>query len=333
MSRLSVTPFGYASMVLALVALVAILKFNLLVAMLSACSTYALAKSLPATWPFHKAGSRAPAFATMAVAAIPLVLLVAAIAGATYLGNHASDAYAQVVAEIGHIIEQWRGKLPAALAQHLPQGQETLLPWLTDLVKSQAEHLTSFGKSSAHGLLMAVVGVVIGLLIANSSVEERAPLAAAIAERTRVLQDTFSSIVVAQFWIACINTALTAIFFYAIVPLLGMSMPYAGSLLILTFIAGMLPVVGNLVCNTVTTIVALSVGPVVAVSALVFLILVHKLEYIVNAKVVGRRMSMAAWELLAAMFVCEAAFGIPGLVSAPFFYAYLKRELRELGWV
>ena len=35
-----------------------------------------------------------------------------------------------------------------------------------------------------------------------------------------------------------------------------------------------------------------------------------------------------AWELLLAMLVMEAAFGVPGVVAAPIYYAYVKRELR-----
>ena len=34
-----------------------------------------------------------------------------------------------------------------------------------------------------------------------------------------------------------------------------------------------------------------------------------------------------AWELLLAMLVMEAAFGISGLIAAPIYYAYLKDEL------
>jgi predicted PurR-regulated permease PerM len=33
------------------------------------------------------------------------------------------------------------------------------------------------------------------------------------------------------------------------------------------------------------------------------------------------------------MLVMEAAFGIPGLVAAPIFYAYFKDELHEKGLV
>jgi len=86
--------------------------------------------------------------------------------------------------------------------------------------------------------------------------------------------------------------------------------------------------VGNLVCNSVITLVALSVSPITALACLVFLILIHKAEYVINAKVVGSRTQMRVWELLAVMFVAEAVFGPAGLVAAPLFYAYLKKELQ-----
>ena len=64
-----------------------------------------------------------------------------------------------------------------------------------------------------------------------------------------------------------------------------------------------------------------------AAACLGFLILIHKAEYVINAKVVGQRTHMGVWELLSVMFVAEAIFGAAGLVAAPLFYAYLKKEL------
>ena len=94
-----------------------------------------------------------------------------------------------------------------------------------------------------------------------------------------------------------------------------------------TFIAGLLPVIGNLISNTVIVIVSLSVSPTLAVSSLLFLIVIHKLEYFVNARVMGTQIHARAWELLIAMLIMEAFFGISGLVAAPIYYAYLKNEL------
>ena len=102
----------------------------------------------------------------------------------------------------------------------------------------------------------------------------------------------------------------------------------AKTLVIITFIAGLLPVVGNLISNTVIVVVSLSISIYVAMSALSFLVVIHKLEYFLNARIVGSRIHARAWELLGAMLVMEAAFGLAGLVAAPIYYAYIKSELK-----
>ena len=55
--------------------------------------------------------------------------------------------------------------------------------------------------------------------------------------------------------------------------------------------------------------------------------IIHKLEYFVNARIIGTQIRARAWELLIAMLVMEAAFGVPGVIAAPIFYAYIKDEL------
>jgi predicted PurR-regulated permease PerM len=54
---------------------------------------------------------------------------------------------------------------------------------------------------------------------------------------------------------------------------------------------------------------------------------IHKLEYFLNARIIGSRIRARAWELLMAMLVMEATFGLAGLIAAPIYYAYLKNEL------
>jgi|GEM_PF-6371751 len=74
-------------------------------------------------------------------------------------------------------------------------------------------------------------------------------------------------------------------------------------------------------------IVGLNHSFAVALVCLGFLILIHKLEYFLNARIIGTRISARAWELLIAMLVMEAAFGLAGIIAAPIYYAYLKDEL------
>ena len=94
-----------------------------------------------------------------------------------------------------------------------------------------------------------------------------------------------------------------------------------------------MPVVGNLISNVVVVLVSLSVSPFVALGSLIYLVAIHKLEYFLNARMVGTQIEARAWELLLAMLLMEAAFGIAGLIAAPIYYAYLKDELSAVGWI
>jgi len=99
-----------------------------------------------------------------------------------------------------------------------------------------------------------------------------------------------------------------------------------------TFVAGLVPLAGNLISNTVIVVVSLSHSLGAAAGSLVYLVTIHKLEYLVNAQIIGTEIRARSWELLLAMLAMEAAFGLPGLVAAPVYYSYLKDELaaREL---
>ena len=57
------------------------------------------------------------------------------------------------------------------------------------------------------------------------------------------------------------------------------------TMIAITFIAGLLPVIGNLISNTVIVIVSLSHSLPTAAVALLFLIVIHKLEYFLNARI------------------------------------------------
>ena len=199
---------------------------------------------------------------------------------------------------------------------------------LLDYLANKAGMLASTGKVWLAGLLHAYVGLLIGLLAAvRPRLEPIAPLTRTLLQRVRLLGEAFRQIVAAQFWIALFNTTLTALFLLLVLPWWEMALPYTPALIGLTFVAGLIPIVGNLFCNLVLTLVGLSVSPTAAAACLGFLILIHKAEYVINAKVVGQRTHMAVWELLSVMFVAESVFGPAGLVAAPLMYAYLKKEL------
>jgi predicted PurR-regulated permease PerM len=143
------------------------------------------------------------------------------------------------------------------------------------------------------------------------------------------LHQAFRQIVFAQVQIAAINAALTGVFLMAILPMAGIHLPFVKTLILLTFVAGLLPVIGNVISNTVIVVISLSHSLSTAGLALIFLVTVHKLEYFLNAKIVGTKINARAWELLSAMLMMEALFGIAGVIAAPVFYAYIKSELSQ----
>jgi predicted PurR-regulated permease PerM len=209
--------------------------------------------------------------------------------------------------------------------------QAALSTWL----REHALSLQKVGAGFGHFLLHATMGILAGLLVFFSHAPHAStgPLGVALSERVHRFADAFRMVVFAQVEISLINTALTAVYLLGILPLTGNKLPLTGTLIAVTFLAGLLPVVGNLVSNTVIVVISLGVGPWVAIGSLVFLVLVHKLEYLVNARIVGSRVNAAAWEVLVAILLFEVAFGVPGVVIAPVVYAWGKRELADRGLV
>jgi predicted PurR-regulated permease PerM len=125
----------------------------------------------------------------------------------------------------------------------------------------------------------------------------------------------------AQITISLINTALTGIFLVAV------RLPHAPLLIAVTLLCGLVPIVGNLASNTVIVFVALTVSLKLAIAALVFLILIHKLEYLLNSKIIGDRIRNPVWLTLIALILGERLMGVPGLILAPVVLNYLRVEM------
>ena len=142
-----------------------------------------------------------------------------------------------------------------------------------------------------------------------------------VSTRFRDFYRSFATVMGAQITISLINTALTAIFFLAV------HMPHAPPLIAATFICGLVPIAGNLVSNTVIVFVALTVSLKLAIFGLLFLVVIHKLEYFLNSKIIGDRIRNPIWLTLIALIIGERLMGIPGLILAPVVLNYLRVEM------
>jgi len=265
---------------------------------------------------------------------LPLVLLGLGLSHSRGYLVEAPQQYRELLDYMARTVLELREKLPHDMAEQLPAGAQEIQRAIASYLAAKAGTLALAGRVWLGGLVFAYVGILIGALAAVRHIgPARGPLAQELVLRIALFGDAFRQIVAAQFWIAAFNTLLTAIFLIMVLPLWGIPLPYTPVLITITFVAGLIPIVGNLFCNAVITVVGLSVSPVAALACLGFLVLIHKAEYVINAKVVGRRTHMGVWELLSVMFVAEAVFGPAGLVAAPLFYAYLKKELTAAGLV
>jgi predicted PurR-regulated permease PerM len=207
-----------------------------------------------------------------------------------------------------------------------------IVEWLRDHAAELQHAGRTFGVTFLHVLLGMVIGAIICFREARGR-EDKPLLLREAGERVLTLAHAFRSVVFAQVKISAINTVLTAIYLAVVLPLFGIHLPFTKALIALCFIGGLLPVFGNLLSNTIIVIVSLSQGFAVALGSFVFLIVIHKLEYFLNARIIGGQIHASSWELLCAMLAFEAAFGVPGLVAAPILYAYGKAELRQLGLI
>ncbi|WP_199098937.1 AI-2E family transporter [Dyella sp. ASV21] len=319
------------SYVLAAVALMLMLGLHLLPALFAGLLVYELVQSTAPLLGKRVPSVRARALVVALLGTIVVGLLVLLILGAvSFLRNEIGNPELLWQEQLMPLVEKAREQLPATVVGWLPDSVDDLRMMAMELTRKHSVSLQTLGKEAARVFVHILIGMVLGAIVALSRARpahQVGPLASALGLRAQRLAEAFHNIVFAQIKISLLNTAFTAVFLLGVLPVLGIHIPLAKTLVVVTFIVGLLPVIGNLVSNTAITIAGLSISLSVGVAALGFLILIHKLEYFLNARIVGGQIRARAWELLVAMLVMEAAFGLAGLIAAPIFYAYLKSEL------
>lgn len=234
------------------------------------------------------------------------------------------------------IIDSSRDALPEWIVATLPENADALREAIVDWLREHAPQVRLAGAEAGRALAHIIIGMVTGAILSLHEVRlshAQKPLDRALSDRAARLGDAFRKIVFAQVRISAINTVFTAVYLAVALPAFDVHLPLTKTIIVITFVAGLLPVVGNLISNTVIVVLSLAASPFVALASLVFLVVIHKLEYFLNARIIGAQVHARMWELLMAMLVMEAAFGVVGLVAAPIYYAYLKRELTDAGLV
>ncbi len=255
---------------------------------------------------------------------------------------------------IGYVINQTVRSLPEIADKAIPsiiqwaKHYEIELPFsdydslkdvAMDAIKSQVDYLNSVARI-ARGATTQLVLLLVGCLVAislflnpkfepnpnpNVAADNLYSLSCAqIEQRFRTFYKSFVTVMGAQVIISAINTVLTGIFVFAV------HLPYAVVVIGMTFLCGLLPVVGNLISNTIVVAIGFTVSPQLAIAALVFLVVIHKLEYFLNSKIVGWRIRNPFWLILLALVVGERLLGLPGIILAPVVLNYIRMEASQI---
>ena len=336
-STQSVTPYQIAAWLIMAAGLLLTLKLHLLPILLAGMLMVQLVHLLA---PHFVIGKLDHTWSKIFVVSLIILAVLGVLAAATagvILYLRAEGGLAGLLTKMAEIIENSRELLPEWAGAWLPQGdgsaiRASLVEWL----RTHALDIRKYGGTAGHVLLYVLIGFIIGSFIAlreAAPVHTLAPLALAMCERVSRLADAFRRVVFAQIRISALNAMLTAIYLIVVLPALGVNLPFTKTMVIVTFIVGLLPVLGNLISNTVIVIISLSHSLQVAIGSLGFLVVIHKLEYFVNARIIGGQIKARAWELLIAMIAMEAAFGVQGVIAAPIYYAYVKKELSDRGLI
>jgi predicted PurR-regulated permease PerM len=199
-------------------------------------------------------------------------------------------------------------------------------------VQERIANVGRYAREAVLQLAMLIIGLVVAAsLFINARWEVEgdpdtvkdnlySAVARELAIRFENFYRSFATVIGAQITISAINTLLTAIF------LVWTGFPYAPVIIGLTFLCGLLPIIGNILSNTLIVGVGFTISPKMALFALLFLIVIHKLEYFLNSKIIGDRIKNPMWLTLLGLVLGEKLMGIPGMILAPVVLHYLKLE-------
>jgi len=268
---------------------------------------------------------------------LALILFIVVAATIAYVAGHFTRVAVRALPEIAE------NSIPSVIAWaqsrqiELPfTDLESLQAMLVDSLKDEAHSLANFARNTTTALVFALIGIVCAAsLLFKAEIDPYrhahanqnnlySALSDEIARRFRDFYRCFATVMGAQITISLINTVLTALF------VLSFQLPHAPLVIAVTFICGLLPIVGNLVSNTIIVFLAFTISVRMALFALVFLIVIHKLEYFLNSKIIGDRIRNPVWLTLIGLIIGERLMGIPGMILAPVVLNYLRVDLSKV---
>ncbi len=273
---------------------------------------------------------------------LSLILFLIGLVGIAYAAGYFSRAAWHALPEIAESsippATAWAEKRNIALPF---TDFETLKTFVIDQLKDEIHYLSNVAHF-AGTVTTLVVLIIIGIVVASSLFFHSwfdigphpapnargnnlyAACASEIGTRFHDFYRSFEIVMGAQIIISSINTGLTAIF------VLIIGLPHAAVVIGVTLLCGLLPIVGNLISNSIIVFLSATLSLKLALAALIFLVAIHKLEYFLNSKIIGGWTRNPVWLTLIGLIIGEAVMGIPGMVLAPVMLNYLRVEMSNI---
>jgi hypothetical protein len=152
---------------------------------------------------------------------IVLGLTAILVGGATAFYRREGADLASLLQKMADIIDGARTTMPGWMQDIMPTDAETLKDDAAGWLREHAVELRKAGGEVGRGLAYALIGMVIGALLAVREIAPArvpGPLARALQRCALLVEDSFSRVVLAQIRISALNTLLTAIYLAGVLP-------------------------------------------------------------------------------------------------------------------
>jgi predicted PurR-regulated permease PerM len=207
---------------------------------------------------------------------------------------------------------------------------------IIDAAKHYASSALLYASEAGHILVYTTIGCILAVvfLLEHEHLQEfkakmnPASLFGTVVRWTGHVCDAVVVTVQLQLIVAACNTLLT------LPVLLLLGIPHIPSLMVLIFVSGLVPVIGNIVAGVVLSLLAyqakgwLGVGLLVALTAIL-----HKIEsYYLNPHLTAKHVKLPGFVLIVSLIAWEHLLGFVGLfVSFPLLFvaARIRAEFRE----
>jgi predicted PurR-regulated permease PerM len=210
--------------------------------------------------------------------------------------------------------------LVAQAKEHLPDAGK-----LVDSAGHYAQNAIAVVDTVGHILAYALIGLILAVvyLLEEEEIDawrkkmNQRSLFGTVVRWGEYLADAVSVTVQLQLIVAACNTVLTL----PVLFILGI--PDKAALMVLIFVSGLVPVIGNIVAGAVLSVMAyFAAGPIGVVVFVVLTFVLHKAEaYYLNPRLTARHVKLPGFLLIISLIAWEHRLGFPGLfVSFPFLF-------------